>query len=284
MSEELLSRWASNAFVLGLGFAILLLLAEHWWPRAQQRCALGRRWFANVGVFSATEFALWWLSPLTLFGAALLASQRGWGLFNWVPAPDLVTVAVSWLALDLAAYVEHRLKHHVPLLWRIHRLHHSDPDVDVTTTFRFHPFEVLLRTAVRAAVAMAIGIPLIAAVGYSLLTAVTGVLSHANIRLPGTLAQAIGLIVITPDIHRTHHSVDAEDCNSNFGVVFSCWDRLFRTYQPTSTLGHANMIFGVERWTAEEGTSILKMLADPFLPERGLGPLASSSTRSAHGT
>lgn len=272
MSEELLSRWASYAFVVGVGFGILLLLAEGWWPRVQQRCALGRRWFANLGTYSATEIALWSLSPLSLFGAALLASQRGWGLFNWVSAPDVVAFTVSWLVLDLVAYVEHRLKHRIPLLWRIHRLHHSDPDVDVTTTLRFHPFEVLLRTAVRGVVATAIGMPPIGAVAYSLLMACVSVLSHANIRQPGLVWRVIGLVVITPDFHRTHHSVDREDCNSNFGLLLSCWDRLFGTYRSAPTLGHENIRFGVEGLSVKDGTSILKMLADPFVPERMNGP------------
>lgn len=268
MSEELLSRWASYAFVVGVGFGILLLLAEGWWPRVQQRCALGRRWFANLGVFSTTRIALWWLSPLSLFGAAWLANQRGWGLFNWVSAPDVVAFTISWLALDLVMYLEHRLKHSIPLLWRIHRLHHSDPDVDVTTTLRFHPLEVLLGTMLRPLVATAIGMPPVAAVGYSLLMAPVSVLSHANIRQPGSVWRTLGLIVSTPDFHRTHHSVDRGDSNSNFGVLLSCWDRLFGTYRSAPTLGHENIRFGVEGITVEEGTSVLKMLADPFVPER----------------
>ena len=157
-------------------------------------------------------------------------------------APDVVAFTVSWLALDLVAYVEHRLKHRIPLLWRIHRLHHSDPDVDVTTTLRFHPFEVLLRTAVRGVVATAIGMPPIAAVAYSLLMAAVSVPSHANIRQPGSIWRTLGLIVITPDFHRTHHSIDRDDCNSNFGLLLSCWDRLFGTYRSTPMLGHENPV------------------------------------------
>ena len=187
-------------------------------------------------------------------------------------APDVVAFTVSWLALDLVAYVEHRLKHRIPLLWRIHRLHHSDPDVDVTTTLPFHPFEVLLRTAVRGVVATAIGMPPIAAVAYSLLMAAVSVLSHANIRQPGSIWRTLGLIVITPDFHRTHHSIDRDDCNSNFGLLLSCWDRLFGTYRSTPMLGHENIRFGVEGLTVKDGTSILKMLADPFVPERVNGP------------
>ncbi len=278
MSEDLLSRWEGNAFVLSVGLALVLLLAEGWWPRARQRRPLRQRWLANLGVFAITRIAFWWLSPLSLLGAAFLANQRGWGLFNWVPAPEVVAVAVSLLVLDLSTYVEHRLKHRIPLLWRIHRLHHSDPGVDVTTSLRHHPFELLLRATGYVAVATAIGMPPVAAVGYLLITAVTSVLSHADLRLPGTLCQALGMIVITPDNHRTHHSIDHNDGNSNFGICLSCWDRLFGTYRAIPTLGHENIVFGVESCTIGGGTSVLRMLADPFVPERAHGPLAPSAT------
>ena len=278
MSEDLLSHWEGHAFVLSVGLALVLLLAEGCWPRARQRRPLRRRWLANLGVFAATRIAFWWLSPLSLLGAAFLADKGGWGLFNWVSAPEIVAVTVSLLVLDLSTYVEHRLKHRIPVLWRIHRLHHSDPGVDVTTSLRHHPLEVLLRTTANVAVATAIGMPPVAAVVYLLLTAVTSVLSHADLRLPGTLCRALGMLVITPDNHRTHHSIDPEDGNSNFGICLSCWDRLFGTYRAVPTLGHEHIVFGVESCTIGDETSILKMLADPFVPERAHGTLARSAS------
>lgn len=267
MSEDLLARLAGQAFLLGTVPALVLLLAEGWWPVGTQRIALGRRWVANLLAYAATAVLLRWLPLISLLATALLAKQNGWGLFNRLHAPELVAVAFSVLAIDLSGYLVHRLEHRIPLLWRIHRMHHSDPDVDVTTTYRFHPFEVLLRAGANIVVACAVGMPPVAAAGYLLVSTITSVLSHANLRLPRVLDRTLGLIVITPGIHRTHHSVDRDDSNSNFSVCLSCWDRLFGTFRPKPTLGYAHIEFGVEGRTGDDATSILRMLADPFLPE-----------------
>jgi hypothetical protein len=194
MRGDLLFRWAGQAYVVGLGLAILLLLAEGWWPRARQRTELGRRWLANLSAFGITLIVFRWLPQLSLLGAAMLAERNGWGLLNQLHVPDLVAVTLGWLAVDLSGYLVHRAEHRFPLLWRVHRLHHSDPDVDVTTTYRFHPFEVLLRAGVQVIVAIAMGMPPAAAVGYLLLTAAISVFSHANLRLPHALDRAIGMV------------------------------------------------------------------------------------------
>jgi sterol desaturase/sphingolipid hydroxylase (fatty acid hydroxylase superfamily) len=268
VSAEFLTQWADQAFMLGLGLTLLMLLAEGWWPRVRAQSALGRRWLANLVAYLATILTLRWLPALSMIGAALLAERQGWGLLNRLAVWPAVTVAVSIVAIDLAGYLIHRLEHHSPLLWRIHRLHHSDPDVDVTTTYRFHPFEVVLRAGVSAVVVLGVGVPVIAAALYQLISTLTSVLSHADVKLPHTLDAAFGWIVITPDIHRTHHSIDRDDSNSNFSVCLSCWDRLFGTFRSAPKRGHENMIFGTESRTAADGTSLLRMLADPFLPER----------------
>lgn len=267
MRGDLLFRWASQAHVVGLGLAILLLLAEGWWPRARQRTAPGRRWLANLFAYGATVLVFRWLPQLSLLGAAVLAERNGWGLLNWPGVPVSGAAILGWLAIDLSGYLVHRAEHRFPLLWRVHRLHHSDPDVDVTTTYRFHPFEVLLRAGIYALVAIAIGLPPVAAVGYLLLSAATSVFSHANLRLPRTLDRVIGAVVITPGIHRTHHSIDRADSNSNFSVCLSCWDRLFGTFRSAPSMGHEKIVFGVEGRTLDDATSIARMLADPFLAE-----------------
>ena len=159
------------------------------------------------------------MPQLSLLGTALLTQQNGWGLLHLVNSPPVIALVLGWLAVDLSGYLVHRLEHASPLLWRIHRLHHSDPDVDVTTTYRFHPLEVLLRAGAHVLVVVAVGVPPLAAVGYILLSSLTSVLSHANLRLPRGLDQALGMFVITPNIHRTHHSIDIEDANSNFSVA-----------------------------------------------------------------
>jgi sterol desaturase/sphingolipid hydroxylase (fatty acid hydroxylase superfamily) len=264
--------------MLGLGLTLLMLLAEGWWPRVRAQSGLGRRWLANLAAYLATIFTLSWLPALSMIGVALLAERHGWGLLNRHAVLPAVAIAVSIVAIDLAGYLLHRLEHHSRLLWRIHRLHHSDPDVDVTTTYRFHPFEVVLRAAVSAVVTIGVGVPVIAAALYELIATLTSVLSHANVKLPHTLVAACGWVVITPDIHRTHHSIDRDDSNSNFSVCLSCWDRLFGTSRSAPKRGYENMIFGTESRTTAGGTSLLRMLSDPFLPERAPGASAAAVT------
>lgn len=276
MDSDVLTRWAGQAFALGVGLTVAVLFVEGLRPRARVQFALGRRWLANLLTYVSTALASWWLRPVSLVAAALLAQQNGWGLFNNLTAPSVVAIAVSFAAIDLAGYLFHRLEHRSSLLWRIHRMHHSDPDVDVTTTYRFHPIEVCLRGVVDTVVAIGVGVPVIAPALHQLISTVTSVLSHANVRMPHALEAAIGWVVITPNIHRTHHSIDSEDSNSNFSVCLSCWDRLFGTFRPAPALGHENIRFGVDGRTADDGTSILRMLVDPLLPERVPAPLAPS--------
>jgi len=267
MRDEQLLAWVGSATLLGLGLSAPLLLAEGIWPRTASRIALGRRWLANLAGFCFGLLTLRWLPQLSLLTTALVAHSRGWGLFNVMDVPAFVAIAVSWLAIDLAGYLVHRAEHASPLLWRAHRMHHTDPDVDVTTTYRFHPFEVLLRAAVHAGLGFALGIPLAAAVGYLVLSTIVSPISHTSARLPAMLDRVFGLLIITPDIHRTHHSLDAADSNTNFAVCLSCWDRLFGTFAAAPRGGWEQARFGVPGRTFDEAISIPRMLADPFLPE-----------------
>ena len=267
LSEQFAARPAELAFALSIGCATVLLLAEAWRPLTGLQHSLGRRWFANLSLLLASAVIQRGLASLALFSLAVLAAERGWGLFHRLDTPIPLVIAASILAIDLAGYAVHRLEHRFPVLWRIHRLHHSDPDVDVTTSYRFHPFEVALRSVAKGAVVVAIGAPPVAVGGYIVSSAVVSVLSHANLRLPRVLDRAIGLVALTPEMHRTHHSIDAADSNANFGVCLSLWDRLFQTYRACPRYGHERMVFGVAGRSAGEATSILRMLADPFLPE-----------------
>ena len=270
-SEQIAARLVGAAFALSIGCTIFLLLAEAWRPLTGLRHTLRRRWLANLWVFAIASVIQRGLGALSLFSLALLAADRGWGLFHRWELPIPLVFAASILAVDLAGYTVHRLSHRVPLLWRMHRLHHSDPDVDVTTSFRFHPFEVVLRLLVLGAAVLAVGALPLAVAAYIAFAAVDSVLSHANLRLPRALDRALGLVALTPEMHRTHHSIDFADSHSNFGVCLTVWDRIFRTFRVRPTLGHEMILFGVDGRTARDATSILGMLADPFLPE---GPAA----------
>lgn len=268
MGTDDLLAWAGTATWLGLGLAAPLLLLEGFWPRLAPRSSLGRRWLANAAVWGGAFLTLTWLPQWSLVAVSLVAAQRGWGLFHVVDVPAAAAILLSWLAIDLSGYLVHRAEHGSRLLWRLHRAHHSDPDVDVTTTYRFHPLEVLLRSAVQAGVALALGIPLAAAVLHLVTAAVSSPLSHANVRLPALLERALGWLIITPAIHRTHHSLDAGDSNTNFAVCLSCWDRLLGTFRSAPRAGESGLRFGVPGRSAAESTSIPWLLADPLLPDR----------------
>ena len=242
MRDELAVQWAGQAAWLGLALAIVLLLAESWWPQRQSQAAFGRRWIANGLVLGVGIAVLRWLPQLSLIGAALLAADRGWGVVNWAHVPAVIAIPIAVLAIDLTGYAVHRLEHRSALLWRAHRLHHSDPDVDVTTTYRFHPFEIVLRAGAHVLVVLAVGVPPMAAVGYLLLSSLTSPLSHANVKLPRSIDQVLGWFVITPSIHRTHHSIDLDDASTNFAVCLSCWDRLLGTFRAAPSLGHARAL------------------------------------------
>jgi len=252
MIEDSLQHWISRAALLGIVFAILLLLTEGWWSRTPLRHAPARRWLTNLLVYLATVSVASVLPPLSLIGVSLLAQGHEWGLFHAADVPLVLAIPLSILAVDLADYLFHRLAHRQRWLWQVHRLHHSDPDVDVTTGFRFHPIEVLLRAALKGVVAAAVGMPPVAAAGYIMVAMFVSLLSHANVVVPARFERALEWLVITPGMHRTHHSIDPEDACANFSVCIAGWDRLF----------------GVESRTGDEATSIVRALLDPFRSER----------------
>lgn len=278
MIGEFLKQAAGHAPALSLAFALLLFAAEGWRQRTPLRYVAARRWAANGSLVVVAWVLLAWLAPLTIVAATLFAAERGLGLFNLLHVPTAVAVVASILVVDLADYALHRLEHRLPSLWRIHRLHHTDPDVDVTTTYRFHPLEIVLRSVASSAVAVLVGMPPLAAAAYVVLTTLSSVLSHANIRLPDGVDRALRQVVITPDFHRTHHSRHARDANANFGVCLAFWDRLFGTYVPMPARGHEGVEFGVEGYSHREATAIVRMLADPFLRGPGNAAPAGDAT------
>jgi sterol desaturase/sphingolipid hydroxylase (fatty acid hydroxylase superfamily) len=278
MTEDSLNHWISRAAVLGFALGIVLLLAEGWWSRTPLRLAPGRRWLVNLLVYLATLAVTSVLPPLSLLAVSLVAQGREWGLFHAADVPLVLAIPLSVLAVDLVEYFFHRLEHRQRWLWQVHRLHHSDPDVDVTTGLRFHPVEVLLRAALKGLVAGALGMPPVAAAGYIMVATLVAILSHANVVVPDRFERALQWLVITPGMHRTHHSIDPEDASSNFSVCIAGWDRLFGTFRKAPNLGHRDAIFGVESRTDAAATSIVQALLDPFRPEQSRA--LSSSPRS----
>jgi len=250
---------------LFLGVFVVLAVAESWAPRRALLVAKGKRWFANLGILFLNVLLVRWMLPAAAVGIALAAEERGVGLLQLVEWPLWLKIALAVLALDLAIYLQHVMFHAVPLLWRLHRMHHADLDFDVTTGTRFHPVEMLLSMLIKAAVIFVIGAPVAAVLVFEIVLNLAAMFNHSNIRLPVALDAVLRLFVVTPDMHRVHHSLDAGETNRNFGFNLPWWDRLFGTYRGQPRLGHEGMVIGTPAFRDEKQCATLDgMLLMPF--------------------
>jgi sterol desaturase/sphingolipid hydroxylase (fatty acid hydroxylase superfamily) len=234
-------------------------------PRRLRSRPMLTRWFGNLAVAVLNAVALRWLFPILALGLAVLAQQREWGLFNQLSLSGPVIVGVSVLVLDLVDYLRHRLFHAIPVCWRFHRMHHSDQDVDWSTGLRFHPFEPAVTTIVQLLVVVLVGTPPESVLLFELLVVVTALFQHGNVALPETVDRWLRRILITPDMHRVHHSVIKKETDSNFGVVFPWWDHLLGTYRNQPENGHTQMQVGLTEFSDPRHMELHWMLALPFL-------------------
>lgn len=252
---------------LGFFFGILLLIAL--WELAAPRRVLTvskvLRWTNNLGLVAFNTVVLRLLFPAAAVGMAAFAAEQGWGIFNYFEVPFWLAVAVSVIAMDLVIYLQHVMVHAVPLLWRLHRVHHADLDYDVTTGARFHPIEIVLSMLLKFATIIVLGPPLVAVVLFEVILNGLALFNHGNIRLPLGLDRVLRLLVVTPDMHRVHHSVEDDETNSNFGFNLSLWDRLFGTYRAQPRGGHEGMTIGIRRFrTTAESSRLDGLLLMPF--------------------
>jgi len=255
---------------LGAFLGVLALMAVWEWlaPRRALAVSKARRWASNLGIVFLNSALLRIIFPATAVAIAVLAQERGWGLLNQHDAPFAIAVVASVIALDLAIYLQHVMFHAVPALWRLHRMHHADLDFDVTTGARFHPIEILLSMLIKLAVIVVIGPPAVAVMIFEVLLNATAMFNHANVRLPPAADRLLRLVLVTPDMHRVHHSVEEHETNSNFGFNLPLWDRLFRTYKAQPDAGHERMTIGIRGYRAPKLVSDLPgMLVLPFLGE-----------------
>ena len=224
------------------------------------------RWVNNLGLVFLNSLILRLLFPAAAVGAAAFASEQGWGLLNYYPVAGWVAIVVSLIAMDFVIYLQHVLVHAVPALWRLHRVHHADLDYDVTTGARFHPVEILLSMLIKFATILVLGPPLIAVVIFEVVLNATAMFNHANVSLPRGLDRVLRWLVVTPDMHRVHHSVEDDEANSNFGFNLPWWDRLFGTYRDQPRAGHRGMTIGIHGYRSTKQAAWLPgMLALPFV-------------------
>jgi sterol desaturase/sphingolipid hydroxylase (fatty acid hydroxylase superfamily) len=233
-------------------------------PRREQTLGRGTRWPSNIGVVVLDAFLVRLVFPTTAVGLALVAEVQGWGLLHAVSLPAWAGVLLGIMALDLAIYLQHVLFHAVPVLWRLHRMHHADQEIDVMTGVRFHPIEILLSMGIKLGGVAALGTPAVAVLVFEVLLNATSMFNHSNVRMPVRLDQALRWIVVTPDMHRVHHSIVVRETNSNFGFNLPWWDRLFGTYRDQPAAGHQSMTIGIEQFRDPAEQRLDRMLTQPF--------------------
>jgi sterol desaturase/sphingolipid hydroxylase (fatty acid hydroxylase superfamily) len=247
-----------------LGVFALMAVWEFVAPRRARSVSRWVRWPNNIAITAVNTVILRILFPAAAVGLALLGEARGWGLLNALALPQWLKIAAAVAALDLIIYLQHVMFHAVPALWRLHRMHHADLDIDVTTGARFHPVEILLSMLIKLAAVAALGAPALAVLIFEVLLNATSMFNHSNVRMPAALDRALRWLVVTPDMHRVHHSIVPRETNSNFGFNAPWWDRLFGTYRAQPEAGHDGMTIGIAQFREPRELWLDRLLIQPL--------------------
>ncbi|PKQ07531.1 MAG: sterol desaturase [Alphaproteobacteria bacterium HGW-Alphaproteobacteria-11] len=233
-------------------------------PRRPQALTRWRRWPTNIALSALGAVLVRIALPVVAAATAVEAERRGFGLFNWMQTPAIIAVPLSMLALDALIYGQHVVFHHVGFLWRLHRVHHADPELDVTTGIRFHPVEILISMGVKIAAVALIGAPVVAVILFEVLLNAAAMFNHSNVRLPVAADRILRRAVVTPDMHRVHHSIHRDEQDMNFGFSLSLWDRVFGTYRAQPRDGHETMRIGLADFPAPAPAGLGWSLVNPF--------------------
>ena len=256
-----------------LGVFILVALWELAAPRRRLQVSKAVRWTSNIAIAALNTVILRLVFPAAAVGVAVVAGEHGWGLFNVLAWPFWVEAVLAVVALDFVIYLQHVMFHAVPGLWRLHMVHHADLDFDLTTGLRFHPIEIGLSMVIKVVALGALGASALAVIVFEVLLNATSVFNHGNVRLPLALDRLLRLIVVTPDMHRVHHSVVVSETNSNFGFNLPWWDRLLGTYRGQPAAGHEDMTIGLDQFRKPRLQWLWHMLALPFTGVAGAYPI-----------
>ena len=263
MTETILGSEPAIRLTAFLGVFAAMALWEIASPRRRRDFPRVIRWTNNLALVVIDTAILRLTFPILAVGLAVLADERGWGLFNNLDVPVWLALLVSMLLLDLAIYLQHVMFHSIPALWRLHRMHHADLDFDATTGLRFHPVEILISMAIKLAIVTALGPPAVAVLLFEVILNATALFNHANINLPTSVDRWLRWIIVTPDMHRVHHSVDPRETNSNYGFNLPWWDRLLGIYVAQPAKGHTDMDIGIEQFRTRRDLWIDRMLIQP---------------------
>ena len=250
--------------VFFLGSFCLFAIWETRFPRKALTQNRTLRWLNNLGLIVLNNICLMLLMPLLAFQAAVIAHSENIGLFNQLDFPIWFEVLLSVLLLDLIIYLQHLLFHRVPVLWRLHRVHHADQDIDVTTAARFHPIEIILSMWIKIGCVFVLGISPLSILVFEIILNVSAMFNHSNGRMPLWLDALIRKLIVTPDMHRVHHSKIIRETHSNFGFFLSIWDQLFRTYRAQPEQGHDGCVIGLDLFRSPNEQQLNKMLTQPF--------------------
>ena len=256
-----------------IGIFGLMALLEIWLPRRARSKIDGKpvkagRWLSHGALTIVNSVTLRLIFPAAAVGTAAYAEANGWGLFNVFDAPLVIAFAISFLILDFSVWLEHWASHKLPILWRIHKMHHADVDLDVTSALRFHPLEIILSMVWKAAIVVALGAPAFAVLLFEVVLNGMAMFNHSNVKLPLALDRIIRPIFVTPDMHRIHHSVHSIETDSNYGFNFAFWDRIFKTYTADPKDGQENMTIGLNEHQNRKPVNLLWSLVLPFLKIR----------------
>ena len=241
-----------------------MALAEGVMPRRRRSFSRLSRWPANLAIAAINNITVRILFPVTAIGVAYFAEHRGIGLLNRIEPPAPIGLVGALIALDLAIYLQHRVFHAVPLLWRIHRMHHADLDFDVATGLRFHPAEIVISMLIKIGVVLAIGASAMSVLVFEVLLSSTSMFNHGNLEISATCDRWLRWLLVTPDMHRVHHSIVPTETNSNFGFNLPWWDHLMRTYRAEPASGHLAMTIGLDQFRSGEELNLVRMLTQPL--------------------
>jgi len=269
MTDPLLANEPLIRLAAFLGVLALMAAWELSAPRRRAEIPRLLRWSNNLVLVAVDTAVLRLVFPVLAVGFAVYAEDRGFGLFNLVEAPYWLAFVVSFLVFDLAIYLQHVMFHAVPALWRLHRMHHADLEIDVTTGLRFHPLEILISMGIKLAVVAALGPPAAAVLVFEVVLNAMSMATHTNVGLPAWLDRAARLLVVTPDMHRVHHSIEPSERHTNFGFNLSWWDRLLGTYLAQPKLGHTGMTIGIPEFRTRRDLWLDRMLVQPFRGRAG---------------
>lgn len=262
-----------NELIIRLGFFFGVFAIMAGWelisPRRKLMNSKLIRWYSNLGIVLLNSVILRFIFPAAAVGMAITAQERGWGLMNNFEIPLAGSVVAAVVFMDLAIYLQHVLFHSAPALWRVHRTHHTDLDYDVTTGARFHPIEIVLSMLIKFSVVVTIGAPPVAVLIFEVVLNATAMFNHSNVYIPKSIDAFIRLFIVTPDMHRVHHSVEENETNSNFGFNLSVWDRLFGTYLAQPSKGHVDMEIGIHKFRDPEYLHLGRMILIPFIGDAG---------------